>query len=233
MLSLPILETKATCEACIQVPPYKEDLKCCTFHPFLTNYLVGQILSDQEQNPTFIGDVLRQKMTQKSGVLPLGVAAPERYVHDYQASGFGQNEKWLCPYFDRTKKHCGIWRHRGSVCTSFYCQSSQGVRGFEFWGQALEFFNYLEMALSQEALVYLDFSPRQIQEQLQFLTDQNRAPLDFHKVWNHYNDPGDFYQKTLEIVQSFDRKHVEQLLGDEGQMLEQQVMASGKIWVSK
>ena len=52
LLNLNAVETKATCASCLRSKDkrfsylYKENLKCCTFHPYLPNYAVGALLSD-------------------------------------------------------------------------------------------------------------------------------------------------------------------------------------------
>ncbi|MFN8791242.1 MAG: hypothetical protein ACK5Y2_07290 [Bdellovibrionales bacterium] len=244
ILALPIAETKATCEACIEVPRYAKDLKCCTFHPFLPNYLVGQILLDQKTQSNFVSEVLQHKISKHEYVLPLGVMAPVRYQVEFnqnRASGFGKREDWLCPYYDRARERCGIWRSRGSVCTTFYCQSSKGEKGQAFWKEALNYLSYVEMAITEETLVYLDFSPRQISDQLEFLNRKKGTKAELasdslelkraRELWNGYfEDPKGFYIKTLEIAQSFDRKSLEETMGEIGEQLTDRLLRLGKIW---
>jgi len=244
ILALPILETKATCDSCIEVPRYAADLKCCTFHPFLPNYLVGQILKDQKAHPTFVLETLKHKISQRQYVVPLGVMAPIRYQVEFNTNreqGFGQRSDWLCPYYDRKFNRCGIWRNRGSVCTTFFCQSSKGKRGQDFWKEALNYLSYVEMALAEETLVYLDFSPRQISEQLDFLNRKRGTKAELssdslpvkraRELWNGYfDDPEGFYIKTLEIAQSFDKRHLSETMGDLGQQLTERLLRLGKVW---
>ncbi len=244
ILGLTINETKATCDACIKVPQYKENLKCCTFHPFLPNYLIGQILLDQKKTPTFITEILKHKISNREYALPLGFVAPVRYqveFNELKSKQFGKREDWLCPYYDKTLSRCGIWRNRGSVCTSFYCHSSQGSKGKNFWKVALNYLSYIEMVLCEEALVHMDFSPRQVSDLLGYI-NRNEGSADELKsdsmslakaksLWNgYYDDQEGFYIKTLEVVKSFDKKQMTESMGDLGSNLTAQIMKAGGIW---
>lgn len=244
ILNLDIHETKATCDACIKVPDYKEDLKCCTFHPFLPNYLIGQILLDQKSSPSFVTEVLQHKISKRHYALPLGMVAPVRYQVEFnklKAKQFGKREDWLCPYYDVQQNRCGVWRNRGSVCTTFYCSSSLGARGKKFWKTTLDYLSYVEMVLCEEALVHLDFSPRQISELLGYInrhdgtkTELKTDSMDLKtakKLWNGYFDTQEaFYIKSLEVVKSFDKKQMTEAMGDLGYNLTAQILKTGEIW---
>ena len=244
ILSFGIKETKATCDACIKVPQYKEDLKCCTFHPFLPNYLIGQILLDQKKSPSFITETLQHKISSRQYVLPLGIVAPVRYqveFNELKSKQFGKREDWLCPYYDRTQNRCGIWRNRGSVCTTFYCHSSEGSKGKNFWKVVLNYLSYVEMVLCEEALVHLDFSPRQVSDLLGYINRHEGSSSELKSdsislkkaknLWNGYfDDQEGFYIKTLEVVKSFDKKQMSEAMGDLGSNLTAQMMKAGGIW---
>ncbi len=244
ILQIPILETKATCDQCIEVPKYKEHLKCCTFHPFLPNYLIGQILQDEQKTSSFVTETLQHKISKRQYVLPLGVVAPVRYQVEFnkmKSKYFGRKEEWLCPYYDRDQDRCGIWRNRGSVCTTFYCKSSKGATGKKFWKVALDYLSYVEMVLCEEALVQLDFSPRQLSDMLGYINrfDGKAAELKTdslplrlaRELWNGYfDDQPAFFMKSLEVVKSFDKRQMEEAMGDLGYNLTAQMMKAGEIW---
>jgi hypothetical protein len=142
--------------------------------------------------------------------------------------GFGQREDWLCPYFDHQNQNCGIWAYRGSVCTSFFCKSSYGRDGLEFWQSLGDFLQHVEMSLAQEALVHLDFSPRQVVELSNFInrkegnqTELSRWSLPHpqaKKLWNgYYEGQIGFYQKCAKLIQSLSKKDFEEAIGEVGQ----------------
>lgn len=237
-------ETKATCDACLMAKPqkpenvfYKPDLKCCTYYPFLPNYSVGAILSQESLAAPSAVESIKEKIHRRQYSLPLGMVAPPNYQVPFnhrKENEFGQREDWLCPYYHREQQNCGIWRHRGAVCTSFYCRSSYGARGLRFWEQVSDYLTYVEMALMEEALVMLDFSPRQISDLLGYLnrqeatkTEMRSAALPEKKaraLWNGYfDDQEGFFKKSFQIVSELDRRAFKELLGETGQELEDQL----------
>lgn len=244
LLNLELEEKKATCENCAMSRPrhrgrvhYRPDLKCCTFHPFLPNFLVGAVLSD----PSLLtgAEVLRAKIRRREYALPLGMLAPVRYQMEFKArreGDFGQREDWLCPYYDREKNNCRVWRYRGVVCTTYFCKSSYGKAGMHFWEGASDYLSYVEMALAEEALVNLDFSPRQVNQQIAYLNREQGTVAEkrswvlpeakFRDLWNFYDeDIEGFYKKTFEIAANLDKKSFRELLGETGRQLEKSLLS--------
>ncbi len=244
ILKIDLQETKATCENCAMAKPqhrgkihYLPDLKCCTFHPYLPNFLVGAILQDPSSQAG--AEVLRAKIQRREYALPIGMIAPIRYQLEFKArqeNEFGQREDWLCPYFDREKQNCKVWRYRGVVCTTFFCKSSYGPQGQAFWSHASDYLSYVEMALMEEALVQLDFSPRQANEMIEFLNRESGTQLErkswtvprekFRRLWNGYHeDIEGFYKKTYAIAANLDKKAFHELLGETGALLQQRLLS--------
>lgn len=242
LLQMDLPETKATCSACIMARPknqgrifYESNLKCCTFHPFLPNYTIGAILTEPAQISAGALAAIQNKISKSEYSLPMGLVAPVGYQVEFnhrKENEFGQRDDWLCPYYNRELQNCGIWRHRGAVCTSFHCQSSFGVRGQNYWAELSNYMTYVEMALMEEALVMLDFSPRQISDQLEYLNrfegtasemKSSRMPLKkARQLWNGYfEDPETFYKKCFQIVSNLDKKAYRELIGEPGQRLEE------------
>ncbi|MGZ3796845.1 MAG: hypothetical protein ACXVB1_10785 [Pseudobdellovibrionaceae bacterium] len=241
VLQMEPLETKATCDNCIMAKPlqrgkifYKPELKCCTFYPFLPNYIVGAILSQESLSSSSALAAIRRKIAQDEYSLPLGLVAPPNYQVPYnhrKQNEFGQKEEWLCPYFNQEQKNCGIWRQRGAVCSSFYCKSSYGNKGLKFWEELSNYLTYVEMALMEESLVMLDFSPRQISDLLNYLNRQEATKSEMkssrmagkksRELWNgYYGDQETFFKKCFQIVVELDKKSFRDLLGEQGKQLE-------------
>src|SRR5437868_12356699 len=107
ILQMDLVETKATCDACIMTRAktrgeifYEEHLKCCTFHPFLPNYTIGALLSEPSQGSSAAVAAIRAKIGQREYSLPLGLVAPPSYqvaFNHRQKNEFGRREDWLCP----------------------------------------------------------------------------------------------------------------------------------------
>ena len=235
-------ETKATCDTCAMSRPrhrgkvhYREDLKCCTFHPFVPNYMIGAIFNDS--TATDAHEILRGKIQRREYSLPIGMVAPVRFQVEFNQrteGEFGQREDWLCPYFNRENSNCNIWRNRGVVCTTFFCKSSYGKVGLKFWEALNSYLGYVELALLEEALVMLDFSPRQIMTLLDYHNRQDGTAAEkkswslpekaSRELWNgYYDDQEGFFKKSYEIITKLDKKAFHEMIGEQGLDLEEQI----------
>lgn len=232
ILGWDINETKSTCHSCAMARPhyrgkypYREDLKCCTFHPFIPNFLAGAILEDK----TFMegADVIKKMIHANENALPIGLIAPVDYQIDFnkrKQGEFGQKQQWLCPYYNQSSNRCNIWKYRGVVCTTFFCKPVHRTRGKIFWKTLSDYLSYVEMALMEECLVNLDFSPRQVSQMTQYLNVKNKKNGDFSiskkEIWNGYENYEEFYIKCFHIVKKMDRNAFKELLGDLGKQLQ-------------
>jgi Fe-S-cluster containining protein len=237
-------ETKATCANCAmaQSPKgkvsYKADLKCCTFEPFIPNYLVGAIL-ESKQTSTGAREAILLKIKKRQYALPIGLVADIPFQIRFQEKGpkdFGNREDLLCPYFNKDLNNCGIWKNRGSVCSSFFCKSDSGQKGLKFWNDLGDYLNLVEMALLEEILAHLDFSPRQVNENLDFLNRKTASLTELKskslpllkakKLWNGYfEDQEKFYRKCYELALGLDRKNLKQTMGSMGENFENSLFA--------
>jgi len=248
ILNADLTETKATCQDCAMAPlkrgvrariTYEPHLKCCTYEPFLPNYLVGSVLLQAQRFPQGVA-ALRRKISTREYALPLGTAPRVSFQVEFNArkeGEFGNREDWLCPYYQTQTQNCGIWKYRGAVCTSFFCKSDYGSKGLGFWEKLSNYLSYVEMALAEECLVELDFSPRQISEQLQYLNRQEAsvqellspslAPKNWKSLWNGYDsDIEVFYKKCAQKVQAWDRARLKEAIGEAGAEIETQLKKS-------
>ena len=233
-LNSSIHETKATCDNCLRSRDhrfkftYKSDLKCCTFFPFLPNFAVGGILFKQ----TAKSHIVKHKISNQQFSLPLGLFPDLKYQHQFQnkkETDFGNRSDLLCPYYDTQNSNCGIWEFRGTVCTTYYCRSDYGEKGLLFWQELNDFMSYVEMALAEECLVMMDFSPRDISDQLIFLNKQNFTSKEktqtslkdpeYKKFWNGYTDPQQFYLNCYSLVQNLSKAQLSEIMGDQGKSL--------------
>ncbi|MCE3010379.1 MAG: hypothetical protein LW875_07185 [Proteobacteria bacterium] len=246
LVQQPLKEVKANCSDCIMARPhnkkrvhYNPKLKCCTFEPFVPNFSVGYIL----KNPSLTGiSAVQTKIQRREYALPIGMVAPVRFQVEFskrKVGDFGQKSDWLCPYYDFQEESCGIWPARGSVCTSFYCHSSYGDRGLQFWKNFGDFLHIVEMSLMEEALVELDFSPRQISELLGYMNRTLGTAAEmrswvipeakFKMLWNGYDeDIEGFYLKTLKWVEGLSEAGFYQSIGELGEKALTQALKSLK-----
>ncbi len=181
-------ETKATCFSCAmapkagKVPPadttkwYQASLRCCTYQPFLPNFLVGQALAE---GPDSLAAEIRQQIKNRQYCLPIGIVPSPKFQVSFnhrEPGEFGHVADWLCPYLDSSDLSCRVWAIRGSVCSTYFCKSSYGKQGLRFWQGLGEYLAVLEMCLLEEALALHGFSPREQNASLEFLNMQTCTP---------------------------------------------------------
>ncbi len=229
-------EKKATCDNCLRSRDkrfqylYKPHLKCCTFHPFVPNFAVGGILHRRLPGSA----VIEKKISERQFALPLGVFPTLKYQYEFinrEFEDFGNREDLLCPYFSHKDQNCGIWEFRGVVCTTYYCTSDRGKAGQARWAKLNNYLSYIEMALAEECLVQLDFSPRDISDQLNFLnrtewtseetTQEMLSVTEMKPFWNGYTDYEEFYAKCFNLVQNISKKEFKEIMGEQGLRLSQ------------
>lgn len=232
-LEVSILETKATCDDCAMSPKYSKNLKCCTFEPYLPNYIVGEIFANEDRYPE-ICQKLRDRIQRCEFVLPLGIVPHFKFQIEFnnrKSTDFGNRSDWICPYYDTSAERCHIWRLRGAVCTSFYCKSDHGQKGLKYWDQVKDYLSLVEMTLAEELLVDRGFSPRQISEQLGYFNKKTGSGsekkqivlgcLDWKKVWDGYEDDVEgFYIECRNRAQKWRRLDFRQALGPSAVRLE-------------
>lgn len=158
-------EEKATCESCAMCAPpgtppaeevvyFRPDAKCCTYQPVLPNYLVGAILADEREDMAEGKRRIRERIAARTGVSPQWVAPSRKMdvlMRATRRTAFGRSLLLLCPYFDRAQLNCTIWRHRESVCTTFFCKYSRGADGETFWRTLRYYTVWVEATLSARA----------------------------------------------------------------------------------
>jgi Fe-S-cluster containining protein len=154
-------ETRATCDDCEMcdkgtMPPgveavyFRPDTKCCTYHPSLANYLVGAILRDPSPEMAEGKRRIRERIASRIGVVPYCLAPAPKYLLLYNASkatAFGRSAALRCPYLTEDSR-CSIWRHRESICSTFFCKYDAGEAGVLFWRAFKAYLSHAESSLA-------------------------------------------------------------------------------------
>jgi len=143
-------ETEATCAQCAMWPHGAEDrgsrslyfdpvIKCCTYVPNLSNFLVGRILSDTDPAARPGRASVERRIAAGIGVTPLGVRQSPIFKLLYENSSdfFGRARALVCPHYLVNSGGCGIWRHRSSTCATWFCKHVRGQLGYTFWRDSL------------------------------------------------------------------------------------------------
>jgi hypothetical protein len=165
-------ETRATCDSCTMLPRpagepenevnFNPATKCCTYHPELHNFVAGNVLLDESPEGYAARRTIERRIAMRGGVSPLAVSAPAIWLTLYNnaANGgidvFGRSETLKCPYYIDHGGRCGIWRHRESVCSTFFCKHSRGAAGRQFWRGMASYLGQLEAAVRVWALHQID-----------------------------------------------------------------------------
>jgi Fe-S-cluster containining protein len=161
-----VVESKATCDACAMCAPegtppsavseyFSKSTKCCTYSPRLPGFLVGAVLADDTPEMADGRARMRARIASRVVVTPRWVSPTAKYsvlLDASRRSSFGRSEALLCPFFRDDDGGCTIWRHRESVCSSFFCKYDAGADGLAYWRALAGYVGQLEIALTQWAV---------------------------------------------------------------------------------
>jgi hypothetical protein len=168
-------ETRSTCLDCAMcgekgarevasrrtLDVFRPDVKCCTWHPDLPNYLVGAALRDTAPSMESGRTRLRAKIAARAGVSPLGISPPPRYTVLYNfltqpdvdgsPSGFAASEELVCPYLERRDATCTLWPYRERVCATWFCKMDARAGGYAAWQALKDYLGHVEVEISRYA----------------------------------------------------------------------------------
>lgn len=235
LLAAPLApETEATCDRCAMckehedrgtgIEYFKPDRKCCTFMPNLPNFLVGSILADTEAGTGPGKASVERRIAAGLAVTPLGLGDPAVRRLLYEAGGdegFGKSRALLCPHFAEDTGLCGIWRHRNSVCATYFCKHVRGAVGFRLWTALRGLLGTVETTLAEWCVLELGFEP----EALKHISEQE-SPLDAkaldgvpdaavqRRLWGSWHGrEKEFYLEAAKLVEPLSWDQVVQIGG--------------------
>ncbi len=155
-------ERLATCQSCAMCAPpgaqvtyspivFRPDTKCCTYWPYLSNFLVGAILQDDESVNGAARAALFAAIRSADTVSPLGIGPSLVHETLYSHLGkeaFGRQRVLRCPYYVEESGICGIWQHRNHVCATYFCKVDRGIVGERFWSSVQHLLGVVEQELA-------------------------------------------------------------------------------------
>jgi hypothetical protein len=141
-------ELGCTCDSCVKLAPkgqekgpeqYDPETKCCTYMPMLHNFLVGALLDDPDPSLAEGRATVEVRIDAGRAVTPLGLYATQEYLDRYQDGlNFGRDPSLRCPhYLEHRGGACGVWRHRESTCSTWYCVHDRGDADKKFWREGV------------------------------------------------------------------------------------------------
>ena len=225
-------EKRATCENCamcdrgqpahVPMDYFKPDLKCCTYEPYLPNYLVGAIFADPDPALEEGRRRLRKKIAERTGITPERIAPPRKKTllatMAADSGFFGRSYAIVCPYLDGEKGLCTVWRHRESVCSTYYCKYVHGGIGFAFWRSLKEYLGYVEIGLSRWAAKDIDSTVteptlRRGELSLEDLEDRPPSDASYETYWREWvGREEEFYVESFKRVSALTKEDVERIV---------------------
>lgn len=230
-----VRESKATCDRCAMVKPegltrdqgpFQDNLKCCTYFPFLPNLSVGALL---EQNSSAFR--LRFEQAKAQGLLlPVGLyPTPERQrLMEERRDEFGQRADMLCPFFDARTSGCSIWFHRPAVCTTYFCKSDYDEVGFEFWADVEDDLNHFEWVMATELFGRLGLAEEEMQACRDLMSTRPGLERDqlVEKSWGVWRGrEEEFYLQAWNESHKISAHEVDEMMGEESLELEETLRA--------
>ena len=173
-------ETKATCNDCAMCAKpgdeiaaadscFDPSVKCCSIVPDLSNFLVGGILDANDDDPVALEGraSVERRIREGVAVTPLGLCKPPvfKLIYDNIDSAFGRSPTLRCPHYVEEAGRCGIWRNRGSTCSTWFCKHVRGALAMKFWRGALEpLLRAIEKDLAQWCVLQLGLAGEVLSE---------------------------------------------------------------------
>ena len=240
-------ETEATCDECAMCTNeggahadsgffFEPTVKCCSFIPKLPNFLVGRALADDDPAAAVGRATLAKRLDAGVAVTPLGLGRhPDfeaRYDRLADAGGFGRSREIRCPHYLEDGGLCGIWRHRDSTCSTWFCKHVRGAIGHTFWRTLQNLLATVEVQLAHWCVLELDpgvealqrlFPPVGFAEADPLkagLVDGIPAPELRRAMWGRWaGRERDFFKACAERVEKLNWSTVQEVCGPEVRVL--------------
>jgi hypothetical protein len=236
-------ERYASCDHCAMLDPsggpasagyYHPQVKCCTFQPLMFNFLLGGVLDD----PTVLArPEIERQIDQAPSVTPIGILPHAGFslLYRHSSPAFGRSLSLRCSYYIEEGGLCGVWRHRQSMCATWYCKHERAEVGMRFWRALHRLLTHIEKQLATWCVLELDPG----REALELLMPLHRgnagdAPLQGHEL-DRLRDPAEhrrrwgrwagrereFYRRAGKLVAGLSWKQVLAHTGPEVQVAAQ------------
>jgi hypothetical protein len=144
---------------------FHPDTKCCTYPTDLPNFIAGRILLDSDPSMIEGREVVARRIAGRIDIKPSRVDAGSLRVLLYGVTplAFGRAPalRWL---YLSPKGECSVWRHRPSVCATWYCKHVRGATGARFWELAAKLLHDVDLDLAHWCMAQLNVGLAEIVE---------------------------------------------------------------------
>lgn len=212
------IATCANCTLCRSSQSPYVSTKCCAYHPHMSNYLLGGVLSDPDPGFEIGRQRIRSQIAARIGVTPYGIVPPLSYQQrqviinsqDFWSRPHELIEAQRCPYYDAG--NCTVWKYRENLCVTHFCSSIGGFSGQLFWKKLNKYIKMAETSLSQYAMLQSGWSPTSIKtgavSTADFKLDDENGKVDvsnYSKLWGKWEGrEEEFYRNCYTIVERTD-----------------------------
>jgi hypothetical protein len=181
-------EQTSTCNSCPMIAPdplgaprFPGELKCCTFVPDLPSFQVGALLADADPRMDFGRERVLERIRAGLAVSPLGVGKSRTYLNLYGQGGFAASRALRCPYY--RDGGCGIWLHRETICSTWFCKHDRGARGFAFWQAASFSLKAVELVVAVRIAIELGIDEEALTNNPLADVHREAAPEYYASLW--------------------------------------------------
>lgn len=238
------IEEMATCDDCAMcqkpgtqpvpgIQYFKPDVKCCSYYPKLSNYLVGGILSDPDPGLEEGRRRIRKRIANRVAVSPQALYFPKRYrlMHKHgMPQSFGRSSAMICPYYVHEAGSCSIWKYRDSMCSTYFCKTVAGNEGQNFWKVLRTYLGHAEGSLCWYPLYKMNWDVESTWDYFYDIESSTLQPEDldetpppddvYKKIWGDWvGREEEFYRESYRIVSELTRDEFDRIVGITGNVI--------------
>jgi hypothetical protein len=173
-------------------------------------------------------------MRRRTAMAPLGLGTSglELRTLGIGQEAFGKHHALVCPYFRERDGGCTVWRHRNSVCSTWFCKHGRGATGAVVW-QATEWLvRVLERSMAFHCVSELDLGDAAatwLLEQFSYARERanvsaaemeaTEAEDDARRAWGRwFGRETEFYERCATIARAADAREALRLGGSEAKL---------------
>lgn len=193
--------------------------KCCTYRPFIANFLVGQM-----------GDALLQFDLKEWDLTICGLSPAMTYRKQFKAKGswgFGTDATLLCTFYDKKSGGCNVWQNRPGVCRTFFCKSTY-EQGLEYWKLCEELMWYTEWVLLEDFLYTEGWTLEEVGAVKGYLHENavgGVVKCPEGTLFTEIHSALNFYKRASEYIHSLSEEATREILGEKALVMREQILA--------